>query len=75
MFAYYFVYFFYAINAFLDKKRSKVFVFFVIITLLIGLRYETGGDWGGYLTYLDTASDLGYFEILNITRKSFCTIS
>ena len=39
--------------------------------LLIGLKFEIGADWSAYLKYLDNVSHLGYFEILNITRREF----
>lgn len=35
----------------------------LLLTALIGLRYEVGGDWSGYLGYLDRSSWLTFGEV------------
>jgi len=36
----------------------------VLLSLLIGLRYEVGGDWGNYLNYLYVAGQLSFTELI-----------
>ncbi|MBB3188799.1 EpsG family protein [Halomonas cerina] len=35
-----------------------------LFALTIGLRFEVGGDWGSYLTYLERASAMTPFEVI-----------
>jgi hypothetical protein len=37
----------------------------IVLTLLIGLRFEVGGDWFTYLDYLDRARDLSFDEVFS----------
>ena len=49
------------------RRRNVVNVAFslvvTLIGLLIGLRYEVGGDWSSYLGYLESATYLGFYDI------------
>ncbi|MBB4004832.1 EpsG family protein [Aurantimonas endophytica] len=40
-------------------------IFAVLIFLMVGLRFEVGGDWGGYLGHLRNAVGLEFSQILS----------
>lgn len=49
------------------RRRDVVNVAFLLVValigLLIGLRYDVGGDWSSYLRYIDEAAYLEFYEI------------
>ena len=51
----------------LDHRRPNVFFHlgFILVTVLIGLRYEVGGDWGNYLDRFDRARVGGLARVLS----------
>lgn len=47
-------------------RRQPPFIGIVLLfTIMIGLRYEVGGDWWNYLPYLDQARYLSFAEVLS----------
>jgi hypothetical protein len=40
------------------------FLVWLLITLLVGCRFQVGGDWGNYFRYLVGVSDLDFGEVL-----------
>lgn len=77
---YYFIWFYIFLNVIFFQKNKTITklnfkLFFIFITIFIGLRYEVGGDWWNYLSIYDSfeyqsflqsifISDVGY-SILN----------
>lgn len=44
--------------------KSSMWSFAIILTLVIGLRFEVGVDWGNYLGHLDLAEELTLLEFI-----------
>jgi len=42
---------------------AELWLFWLFVVSVIGLRYEVGGDWDAYLGYLNTAADLNFWQI------------
>ena len=43
-----------------DVPRQVWFLFFVLVTAMVGLRYRVGGDWGSYIGYVNRAGQLSF---------------
>lgn len=49
-----------------DAKKFLWFIVLFVFTLLIGLRFEVGGDWSNYLRSISRGEGLGLFEALGV---------
>jgi hypothetical protein len=38
---------------------------FLVLTMMIGLRHEVGGDWGNYVEHIELANGLGFIESIS----------
>ena len=47
----------------------------VLLTFFIGLRFQVGGDWGAYLTYLYQASQIRFVEIFTLSDPGYYLIN
>jgi len=47
-----------------NVPRQAWFLLFVVVTVMIGLRYRVGGDWGSYIAYVTRAGALTLSEII-----------
>ena len=47
----------------------------LVMTLLIGYRFEVGGDWSNYLPMLDIISGLGLIDVLKESDPSYQLIN
>lgn len=45
------------------------------LTLLIGLRFEVGGDWGSYVGYVNTAAWLSFGEALRLDDPGYWLVN
>lgn len=48
------------------QARWQWRLFLVLMTLMIGLRFEVGGDWDNYVDHVDLARDLTWHSALNL---------
>ena len=55
-------------NSFQSLKWNPLWMLlFVFFTIFIGLRHEVGGDWGAYLTYLESLRGTKFADGLDLT--------
>lgn len=54
-----------------DVQKLGYYFFGIIAILLIGLRYEVGGDWIAYLRYVDIVRDATLIEALSIDDPGY----
>ena len=47
----------------------------VILTLIIGFRYEVGGDWGNYFRYLSGAQNLNFSDIIGMEDPGYWALN
>lgn len=47
----------------------------VLTALMIGLRFEVGGDWSAYQTMLEQAYFLGYWDTIRTTDPAYATLN
>ena len=47
----------------------------VVLTLLIGLRYEVGGDWGNYLSYAEAVQILSLEEAISTSDPGYALLN
>lgn len=50
-------------------------IVFVVLTLLIGLRYEVGADWGTYLLHIEWAANDTFSEALARPDPAFSVLN
>jgi len=57
-------------------RSHLVWVFaWICLTLLIGLRYEVGGDWYAYYMHVENVTGLTLWEAVNITDPSYAALN
>lgn len=57
---------------FLDEPKSFILpLFFSFLVLIIGFRFEVGGDWYSYLYYLERAKELSLLNLLIIGDPAY----
>lgn len=44
---------------------------FALLTLVIGYRFEVGGDWGNYFNYLDDIQGRGWLDVLTMRDPGY----
>ena len=82
MITYYFCFSFSLVSLFIGITQNRLknlftFLIFSIFTLVSGLRYEVGADYGGYLSYFKfegiskLGSEIGYSIFINISKILF----
>ena len=47
----------------------------IVLTLLIGFRYEVGGDWGNYFSYLDRVAGLMLDEVFLMSDPGYVLLN
>ena len=47
----------------------------VLLTVFIGLRFEVGGDWGSYISYLYRASQISFVEVFTLSDPGYYLIN
>lgn len=50
-------------------------LFATIATLMIGLRYEVGGDWGSYLEYVEMSRGISLLEAMTIHDPGYMALN
>ncbi|MAS10007.1 EpsG family protein [Salinisphaera sp.] len=74
----YWVVFFIAAFGALAKLRVSTLGWVVVSTLLtsfIGLRFNVGGDWGAYVSYLYRASQITFVEVFTLSDPGYYLIN
>ena len=56
-------------------RRLGYVVFGIIAILMIGFRYEVGGDWDSYLRYLEMAKGLSLLKAMMISEPAYMAIN
>ena len=56
-------------------RRFGFILFGIVATLMIGLRYEVGGDWGAYLRYVEMAKGIGLLQAMAIHDPGYMVIN
>ncbi|MEB3259754.1 MAG: EpsG family protein [Cyanobacteriota bacterium] len=56
-------------------SNSGLLGLLVFLTLLIGLRDRVGGDWSGYLPYLESIQDLPLGDVLALDEPGYALIN
>ena len=58
-----------------EVKLLGFFVFFLIAVLMIGLRYDVGGDWVAYLWYITQVENLSFFNAIKLNDPGYMAIN
>ncbi|GAL37552.1 hypothetical protein JCM19240_699 [Vibrio maritimus] len=83
MVTYWLVFSFVAMLSFFERKQISIHLIrlssipvswcfiWLVLVLVIGFRFEVGGDWGAYLRYLDRVADLSVTEALALKDPGY----
>ncbi len=68
------------VAALVDARATPVItpggiLFLVILTLMMGLRYQVGGDWAAYKSYLAQAEMMTVFEALQMSDPGYWLVN
>ena len=56
-------------------RRFGLFALFILFSTLIGLRYETGGDWGSYQVMVEKIGAESFWPSLSLSDPGFAAVS
>lgn len=56
-------------------KLLGFFLFYLIAVLMIGLRYDVGGDWVAYLWYITRVENVSFFNALKLNDPGYMAIN
>ena len=57
------------------RRKPLFFSVILLLTLMIGFRYQVGGDWGSYLGYLYRSEYLSFLEIFTIGDPGYILLN
>ena len=49
-------------------RKFLLLFFFIICSILIGLRYRVGGDWSGYIVMFNSVESLNFLSLFCFIR-------
>ena len=57
------------------NQRRVLYLIALVYSVLIGFRYEVGGDWNAYLEMLNMAGNYGFWDYLNLNDKGYMLLN
>lgn len=56
-------------------RKPRYIITTLMLSIMIGFRYEVGGDWGSYLSYLDRSSYLSLTEVFEQSDPGYILVN
>lgn len=82
MLPYWFLFFIPAIGALNERStyrgnvgRKSFIGFILLLSIMIGLRFDVGGDWANYLRYLDRSRYLSFLEVFTQSDPGYILVN
>lgn len=57
------------------NQRRVLYLIALIYSVIIGFRYEVGGDWNAYLEMLNMAGNYSFWDYLNLNDKGYMLLN